>query len=148
MIKGNAPLCIAILCLIILWGCAKKETVRNIPDEDVLQERVTEYWAHVIKEDFIKSYEYEDPLFRKAVSMNQYIKSHSEAFKIKEVKIKTVKIEDNSGDVDLTTKIELRVPGVKPLVAESERKDRWGKINGIWYHVKDKYSDNQGAKGN
>ena len=75
MIKGNAPLCIAILCLIILWGCAKKETVRNIPDEDVLQERVTEYWAHVIKEDFIKSYEYEDPLFRKAVSMNQYIKS-------------------------------------------------------------------------
>lgn len=148
MIKGNIPLCIAILCLIILGGCAKKETVRNLTDEEVLQERVTEYWNLTTKEDYIKSYEYEDPLFRKAVGMNQYIKSHSDMYKIKEMKINSVTIEDNSGVVYLTTKVELHVPGVKPLVADTERKDRWGKINGIWYHVNDKYSGKQGAKSN
>lgn len=145
MIKGNISLCIAILCLIILGGCAKKETVRNLTDEEVLQERVTEYWSHVTKEDYIKSYEYEDPLFRKTVSMNQYIKSHNEMYKIKEVKINKVTIEDNSGDVMLATKVELHVPGVKPLAADTEKNDRWGKIDGIWYHV-NKHSGKQGEK--
>lgn len=148
MIKGNTSLFIAIICLIILCGCAKKEELRNIPDEEVLQGRVIEYWEHLRKEDYIKSYEYEDPIFRKTVSMNQYIKRHNEMLKIKEVRVKTIKIEDNSGDVDLTTKIELQFPGAKPLVTETEKKDRWGKINGIWYHVNDKYSGKQGAKGN
>ncbi len=148
MIKGNAAICIAILSLIILLGCATKETVRNISDEEVLQERVTEYWGYVTKEDYIKSYDYEDPLFRKAVSMNQYIKSYNEMYKIKEVRRKAVRIEDNSGVVDLSTKIQIHVPGVKPVVVDTEKKDRWGKINGIWYHVNDKYSGKEGAKGN
>lgn len=139
---------IFIIALIIFSGCAKKEAVKNITDEEVLRARVAEYWNYVMKEDFVKSYDYEDLLFQKSVSTMRYIKMHTEAFKIKDVKINGISLDGNSGVADITVKVEIHAPGVKPLVTDSARKDRWGKIDGIWYHVSEKYSGKQGAKGN
>ena len=75
MIKGNTPLYIAILFLIILSGCAKKEVLKTIPDEEVLRNRIVQYWNHKTKEELDKTYEYESPLNK--MTLTNYIRKYS-----------------------------------------------------------------------
>lgn len=128
---------ILILSLIIYSGCAKKETIKSGTDEEVLRERVMAYWNYRVKQEFDKSYEFEDPIYRKKVSLVSYIKRFGfDPAKMMGVNIKGVQMEDSAAQLDLKAKIEVRAPGApRPLTVDMDRKDRWGRIEGIWYHV-------------
>ena len=137
MRKGNTSLYIAIICLIILWGCAKKETVKNIPTEEVLRERVAEYWDFMIKGEIDKSYLYEEPYYRKTVNMTNHIKSiNTVSARWKRAEIKAIKIKDNMAEVDLLLMIEMTFPKEKigKIEQEAPLKDKWISVDGIWYH--------------
>ncbi|MBI5101806.1 MAG: hypothetical protein HZB33_08245 [Nitrospirae bacterium] len=95
------------------------------------------YWDHRVKQEFDKSYEFEDPIYRKSHSVVTYIKKFGiDPVRLKEVKVAGLKVEDHDASVDLSMKIEIRAPGArKPLKVETDRNDRWGRIEGVWYHV-------------
>lgn len=135
----------AILCLIILVGCAKKDAIKSMSDEEALRERVQLYWSHVIKEAFDKSYELEHPLYRKTVPMVEYIRGVNVNVKWTRVEIKNVTIGDEAADVELVMDTKLtRIPAYKKdpgdvSMVGNKRKEKWAKVDGIWYHVPKKF---------
>jgi len=131
-----------IFFLIIFSGCAKKEAVRNISEEDVLRERVMVYWDHKIKQEFDKSYEYEDPLFKKKVNMVNYIKG----FNIGKAewsgaKIEGLKIENESAIVDMKIKLRIIAGASGNIEHDTLVKEKWVKVDGVWYHIPQKFKE-------
>lgn len=126
-----------LLSLIISIGCVKKDAIKISSDEEVLRERVMAYWNHRVKQEFDKSYEFEDPIYKKGNSLVYYIKRFGlDPVRLKEVKIKGVQMEDAEARIDLTTRIEVRAPGAPaPITVNADRNDRWGRIEGMWYHI-------------
>ncbi len=125
--------------LIIFWGCVKKNAVISVSEEDVLREKIMAYWNHKIEQEFDKSYEFEDPFYRKSVSMVNYIKSfRPEIVKWMAVEIDNIKIEDNSAVVNLKLRHKVNLPGIKNIERTSFIEEQWVKLNGIWYHVPQK----------
>ena len=138
MIKGNTSLCIAILFLIILWGCAKKEMLKNIPDEAELRERVTMYWDYKVKEEFDKMYEYEYSLYRKQVSLTKYIKSfNTTRAKWMDASVKEIKIEDSNADVAMKVRV-LIYNSPRNIEQDVVVNEKWSKVEGKWYHIPQK----------
>jgi len=138
MKKGNTPLCIAILFLIILWGCAKKEMLKNIPDEAELRERVTMYWDYKVKEEFDKMYEYEYSLYRKQVSLTKYIKSfNTTRAKWMDASVKEIKIEDSNADVAMKVRV-LIYNSPRNIEQDVVVNEKWSKVEGKWYHIPQK----------
>jgi len=134
--KGNPAFYIAI-CLLILWGCVKKETVKNMSSEEVLRERVTEYWEFMIKGEIDKSYGYEEPFYRKTVNMTNHIKSiNTVSARWKRAEIKTIKIKDDMAEVYLMLRIEMMFPkeNIGKIEQEMPLTDKWISVDGIWYH--------------
>lgn len=98
------------------------------------------YWNYRTTQGFDKSYGFEDPIYRKEVSLVQYIKRlASDPVRLRGVKIKGVHKKDAVARVDLITRVTVRVRGAPPLTVNIDRKDRWGRIEGIWYHVNDEH---------
>ena len=135
MLKGNTSLCIAIICLIILMGCAKKEVLESIPDEEALKSRVVKYWDHKVKEEFDKSYEYEDPIFRKKVSMIKYIQSiNTSVVKWVGADIENISREDDVANVDMKLKIRVMANPLRYVEKDVYLKEKWISVDGVWYH--------------
>lgn len=135
-IRLAAPL-VVILSLIICLGCAKKETIKTVSDEEVLRERIMAYWNHRMKEELDKSYDFEDPIYKKKFSLVSYIKSFgTNPVNIQDVSIRGIRRNDSTAEVDLDMSIGLKARGMsQPLKSATTRKDRWGKVEGNWYHV-------------
>ena len=130
-----------IFFLIIFTGCATKEAVKSVPEEEILKERVTTYWNYKIHEEFDKSYEYELPLYRKKVSMVRYIKGiNTTVLKWLGAKVDMITREDSSAIVDLTLRIQMRLPGLKDAGHDAMIKEKWVKVEGMWYHVPEGYA--------
>lgn len=136
-ICGFMLLLLLLLSLIISIGCVTKEAIKTNSDEEVLRDRVMAYWDYRVKQEFDKSYEFEDPIYKKSYSLVAYIKRlGADPVTLKEVKIKGLQMEDASARIDLITKIEVRAPGTRaPLAVGMDRNDRWSRLEGIWYHV-------------
>jgi len=135
MIKGNTPLWIAILCLIILLGCAKKDAIKNIPDEVDLRERVETYWNYKVKEEFDKTYEYEYLLYRKQVSMMNYIRGFKTTrAKWIEASINDIKIADDNADVAMKVKVRI-ISSPRNIEQDVIINERWSNVEGKWYHI-------------
>lgn len=133
---------VLFLFLIISVGCAKKDAIKISTDEEALRSRVQEYWGHIIKEAYDKSYDFEYPLYQKAVSRIDYIRGVSANKKWLKADIRKVAIEGDSATVTvwLDMKVEnLMVPGRAKqqefTVRDNEVEEKWLKIDGIWYHV-------------
>ncbi len=134
-----------ILCLINLGGCAKKDAIKQISDEDALRERVQAYWAHNIKEEYDKSYEFEYPLFKKNVSMVEYLRNITNNVRWERVEI--LKIEMGDGNADVTVMMDVNVKGLPIRVKGRDgiefkgnaRTEKWIKTDGLWYHVPKKF---------
>lgn len=136
MKKGNTPLYIAIICLIILLGCATKDVIINIPDEEVLSNRVAKYWDHNIKEEFDMSYNYEDPLFRKKTSMIKYIKNiNTNVVKWVGADIENLRVENDVADVDMKLKIRVMANPLHYKDVNVPAKEKWIRVDEVWYHV-------------
>jgi hypothetical protein len=129
-----------IFFLLISTGCATKEALKSASDEEALKTRVMAYWNLKIKGEFEKSYEYEDPFYRKTVSIVNYIKGfNTTTVKWKGAEIKEIHREAAGGkaDVDLSLRMELMLPE-REKIREMENNfpvvDKWIKVDGIWYH--------------
>lgn len=144
--KVLKPAIITIFSLTILSGCVTKEARKDISDEEVLRHRIMAYWGHKIKKEFDKSYEYEDPLFRKKISMVNYIKGFNIAkASWSGASIEDLKIEGDSAIVDMRVRIKIIVSSSGNLEQDVALKERWVKVDGLWYHVPKKFKDRQSA---
>lgn len=123
--------------LIIFAGCAKKVAVNSVADDQILEQRITAYWNHKIKGEFDKSYEYEDPFFRKSMNMVTYIKTTGRAVKWKQMAIEKTSVDGETAQADLVLTIQAMVPDPKILGTDLRVKesDRWVKVDGTWYHA-------------
>jgi hypothetical protein len=133
--------------LIILSGCATKDAVRSASDEDVLRERIAAYWDHRIKGELDKTYEFEDPFYRKKVGLVSYIKSFGGMVKWKAVAVKDIEVSDNAAVVDLKITTDVRLPETKATDVTSAVKEKWVKVDGVWYHVPGRYKKADQSKG-
>ncbi len=127
--------------LIFFSGCSVKETVKNKSDEEILRDRVTEYWGYKVEEKFDKSYEFEYPVYRKNVSMSNYIRGFRPSMKWTKAEVQTIAVEDDAAEV--AVKVDIKVNMVMPRIPKPvqhenkgiELRERWVKIDGLWYHV-------------
>lgn len=161
-IKSNTPLSIIIICLIILWGCAKKEVLNNVPDEEVLRNRVVKYWDHKVKGEFDKSYEYELPLYKTQFSVVSYIKGINTArASWVGAEVGTINMENDNAMVDVKLRIKVIQQALPPkagvdfqkqsalvspnsVETEALIKEQWIKVDGSWYHVPSKMLKERG----
>jgi hypothetical protein len=142
-----AGLYITIFLLIILSGCATKEALKSTTDEEILRERVMAYWNHKIKQEFEKSYEYEYPLFRKTVNVVNYIKGFNTARAgWTNAGIEGLHIEEDNATVDMKIMIKIAVSSSRNLDHEGFIKEKWVKVDGIWYHIPQKFRERQDAQ--
>jgi hypothetical protein len=126
-----------ILFLIILSGCATN-SVKKASGETGLRESVMAYWNYKIKEEFDKSYGYEEPSYRKSVSLINYIGSiNSAALKWRSAEIKAISKKADTADVEMNLRVELILPQIEHLRTvemNTQLTDKWVKIEGVWYH--------------
>jgi hypothetical protein len=132
---------VVLLFLILFSGCAVKGTVKNESDEQVLKDRIMAYWGYKVEEKFDKSYEFEYPVYRKNISMIDYIRGFRPTMKWTKAEVQTISKQDDAAEVTVKvdTKVNMVIPKM-PRPAEFENKglelhERWVKIDGVWYHV-------------
>lgn len=122
-----------IFLLIFLLSCAKSE-IKPISEEDILRERIMNYWNHIVKEELDKAYNYEYPLGK--VSLSRYIAQRANPMvKYKGFEIKEITIKEDSADVQMEIMPVIKVPGERPFEHKTVILERWVKVEGIWYHV-------------
>lgn len=125
-----------IFGLTILSGCVTKEGVNNYSEEEGLRNRAMTYWNHRVKDELDKSYNYEDPFYRKKVSLVNYIKSFSAGtVKWKAVDIIDLTITRDNASLRLKQKIDIRSHAVVGGEIDTVVADNWVKLEGAWYHV-------------
>lgn len=133
--------------MIILFGCATKYS-KKAQEEEVLRQRVMQYMEHNINREFDKSYGFEYPLYRKTVSMVNYIgKSLGYTYRTLEADIVDMNITDDQATVGLNVKSWISLPNIRMRRDDSYSsymKQRWVKVDGEWYHLPRKFQ--KGAK--
>ena len=132
---------ICFFCLIILSGCATKY-VKKVPEEDKLRERVTQYWGYKMNRAFDKSYDFEYPLYRKAVSMVNHIERATKNVRLLNVEIADMQIEGDQAAVGLNVKAWISLPQFRMKKNDSYTsywKERWVKTGDEWYHLPKKF---------
>jgi len=126
---------IVILLLINFYGCATKEAIKKVSDEEVLRERVNGYWTSKIEGDVVKSYEYELPLTRMGIT--KYITKYAnpmlkfKSFAVQEIEKK----DDDVADVKLAVVPVVKVPGSRAFEYKTVITERWVRVNDFWYHT-------------
>jgi hypothetical protein len=148
MLKKNKIqiLLTVFFCLIIFPGCSIKDGIKKGSDEKALRQRVAEYWEYKSKEEFDKSYEFEDPYYRNLVSLTKYIRGiNSGLMEWKSAEIKEIELGEGIADVELAVDIKLAFPGFKKMEHQSRVKEKWVNVDGMWYHVPEKWRRTQKA---
>lgn len=127
--------------MIILSGCAKKNAIKQISEEEALRTRIEEFWNYRKKLELDKCYYYEYPLLRKKISLVQYIKSfNTELIKWKDFDIKDITFFDsNTAEVTLNIIVLVKMPMVKTFEDETEITEKWVKVESTWYHISERY---------
>ena len=135
--KRNTFYLTGFFFLIIFSGCATKEAVKNISEEEVLRERAMTYWGHKVRQEFDKSYAYEDPYFRKRFNMVKYIKSIDTArARWTAADVESLQINGDSAIIDMKVMVHITVaPSARDIEQEFSLKETWVKVDGIWYHI-------------
>jgi hypothetical protein len=127
--------------LIILSGCVTKY-IKKVPEEDKLRDRVTKYWEHKMNREFDKSYDFEYPLYRKAVSMVNYIEYAPKHIRLLNAEIADIQIEGERATVGLNVKAWISIPQFRMKKEDSYtsyREERWVKAGDEWYHLPKKF---------
>jgi len=142
--RSTKFLFLVIFSLLISTGCAKN-AIKNVSDEEVLRERVMTYWNYKVNEEFDKSYEFEDPFFRKTHTMVNYIRGYSGSGRAKwaGVRIQGISIQDDAAKVSLMIKLGIIIGSSPKVSPESMVEDKWIKLDGIWYHITKKHGVQQ-----
>ncbi|MEW6569609.1 MAG: hypothetical protein AB1390_00320 [Nitrospirota bacterium] len=93
------------------------------------------YWNYKIKKEFDKAYEYEYPVAKR--SLTTYIAKHANPMlEYKSFELKSmVKKADHLADVELTVVPVVKVPGMRAFERTITIKERWVKVDEVWYHM-------------
>jgi hypothetical protein len=127
---------IVFFFLIIFSGCSIKEATKNGPDGGELRERVAAYWQLKVEEDFMKSYEYEAPYYRKQTNMMNYLKGiNTSVVKYLTAAPADVKIDGDSARVNVQLRVRVKPPQMKSDEYTTQLTEKWVKVDGVWYHV-------------
>jgi len=134
-----ANLFIVFFCLIFFSGCSIKDTVNTRSDEDVLKERIMAYFNFKIKKEFDKTYEYEDPLYRKTISLSKYIQKQGQR-QVKAATIEKLSIEGDKASVVMALRVKVRLVSevgmaVQDIEHDAKTPQTWIKSDGQWYHA-------------
>lgn len=124
--------------LTILSGCVTKEGVNNYSGagEEVLRNRAMAYWNHRINDELDKSYDYEDPFYRKKIGMVNYIKNFSNnAAKWKAANIIDMNMTGDTASLNVNMKVSLNAHLIRGGEIDTVIADNWVKMEGVWYHV-------------
>lgn len=133
---GQKFIYIAFFFLIIFSGCSIKEATKNGPDGGELRERVATYWQLKVKEDFVKSYEYEAPNYRKQTNMINYLKGiNTDVVKYLAATPGDVKLDGDSARVKVQVRVRVKPPQMKSDEYSTLLTEKWVKVDGVWYHV-------------
>lgn len=101
-----------------------------------MRERVASYWQLKVKEDFIKSYEYEVPYYRKNTNMIDYLKGiNTYVVKYLSAMPGEIKWDVDVAVVDVKLRVRVKPPQMKSEEYDSIIKEKWIKSDGMWYHV-------------
>ena len=129
-------ICMAFFSLIIFAGCSIKETTKNGPDEGDLRERVATYWQLKVNEDFMKSYEYEAPYYRKQTTMINYLRGiNTDVVKYLAATPRDIKLDADSAVVDVELRVRVKLPQIKSDEHSTVIKEKWVRSEGMWYHI-------------
>jgi hypothetical protein len=121
--------------LLIYSGCAKN-AVKKESEREILRTRAAAYWEHKVNGEFDKSYAYEDPFYRKKISMINYIKSiDTSRARWTGAEVLNVALDGPSADVTMKIRIQLAVAGSGQIEHDAVVKEKWIKSDGIWHHV-------------
>lgn len=135
-------LTISVLLFLLCSGCASTDSLKNANDEAVLRARVETYWAHKIRGELDKSYEFEDPFYRKKVTLVRYIKSlDTSVVKWLGATVTGIDVKEDSARVEVALKVKVRLPMIKTGEDISMITEKWVRIDGVWYHVPDGFKD-------
>lgn len=127
--------------MIIFTGCSIKETAKSKSDEEILRDRVMEYWAYKIGGRLDRAYEFEDPSYKKEVGIVSYIKKFNPQMKWLKTEISEISIKDEIASVNLLIWTELKTLDYKAgrkVDIKADRvpvKEQWEKVDGVWYHI-------------
>jgi hypothetical protein len=131
--------------LLIYSGCAKN-FVKKESDEEILKTRATAYWNHKVRGEFDRSYEFEDPFFRKNVNLNRYIQSiPAGRITWQGAGVERITVYGERADIDIKLAIKIIVSSKKNIEQDVKITDKWVKVDGIWYHVHEKGGGNPGS---
>ncbi len=124
---------LSVVSLSLLPGCQRQD------QGEILKARALEYWNLVNSEDTIKAYEFEYPVYRKKISVNQYVKRFSPFKHYREINVSDIRFQpgEETADVRMEVLLEINSPaGQGSFVKRVEFTDRWIKVdNNLWYHV-------------
>jgi hypothetical protein len=118
-------------------GCATKDAIKSVSAEEVLKQRVHEYWGHKINREFGEAYQYEYAYIMKVMPLTKYIELNSNpmiTYKSFELKSIGWKREDVA-DVELSVVPVAKAPGAKPFEYPVIVTERWVRVNESWYRV-------------
>ena len=103
--------------------------------EEELKARIVTYWDYKVKEEFDKSYAYEEPLYKKNVNPSTYIMElRKKRLKWLGASIEDILIEGELARVKMQLKVKIPFPP-KDFVQEVSLDEKWVKVDGVWYHL-------------
>lgn len=134
--RRETAIWIVALGLIISNGCATKDAVKKVSHKEALRERVVAYWGFRSRGEYDKSYAFESPVYRKRITLVQYIKrSGNPMVKYRGFEVvKVDKIDEDHAEVRVKVNGEYRVPGARPFVHDMFVNEQWVRLEGQWYH--------------
>lgn len=135
---------IVFFILFFFYGCATKEAVKQVSDEELLKQTVMIYWKHKIDREFEKAYRYEYVSRINGMSVTKYVELNSKpALTYKSFDLLSIRLRlEDVADVELSVVPVAKAPGAKPFEYPVTITERWVRMDDSWYHAGKGVMDN------
>lgn len=118
----------------VLVSCATKEMVVKEDQREVLRRRIEEYWKLNIDGFSEKAYLYLVPAYREKNSILQYA-ARFRLVKYREAEVMEIEVRGDEANSLVNVTYTLFLKRVSNKELKRIEKERWARIDGIWYHV-------------
>jgi hypothetical protein len=133
--QGAIVFSLVLVVFGVFVACGTASAVAKKSAEQEVSERVDAYWKAKVEGRYADAYGFEDPLFRRTVSIERYIKTRGVAGRWKKYSIKDIKLNGDSAETKVVVLVDFSFLGAKKDSPPINVKGRWSKIDGTWYHV-------------
>ena len=99
------------------------------------------YWGYICNQQFDKAYEFEYPLYRKTVSMIDYIRRIRPSVSWKNATIEKIELQDDTAMMTVKVDTDIKMPMSQKMAKKVDintqvaMDEKWIRVDGIWYHV-------------